>query len=341
MICFVKANLLKGEDDMKTKILIVTRTLLFVGLVLFLLGNKIGYAAEFPTRPVEVIICFAPGGTLDLAVRVMGEELSKSLGVPAILTNKGGAGGAVGTEYVAKAKPDGYTILAAPIGVFNILPFLTSGLHYKLLDFIPLCKYANSPNLILVRKASPYKNFNDIISDAKKNPGKMTCGTAGMGTAAHLSLEMIKIQAGIDVAHLPYKSGAEVVTSLLGGHVDFASNGYPPSMGLMKSGDLIGLASTLGKIPDFPNIPTMEELGYPKATLGVWVGYFLPKGTPKPVVDKLASAFEKAIKNPAVKKGLEDIGQVLDYLDSPAFTKFINDEYKILEDVTKKAKLIK
>lgn len=323
------------------RILRTTGILMLIGLIFFSSGNKIGYAAEFPSRPVEVIICFAPGGTLDLAVRIMGDELSKSLGVPVILTNKGGGGGAVGTEYVANAKLDGYTILSAPIGVFNILPFLTPGLHYKLSDFIPLCKYANSPNLILVRKASPYKSFNDIISDAKKNPGKLTCATAGMGTAAHFSLEMIKIQAGIDVAHLPYKSGGEVITSLMGGQVDFASQGLPSALGLMKSGDLMGLSSTFGKIPDFPNIPTMEELGYPKATLGVWVGYFLPKGTPKPIVDKLASVFEKAINNPTVKKNLENSGQVLDYQDSPTFSKFVIEEYKMLEDVAKKAKLIK
>jgi len=337
----MKENFLKGGDDMKSRILSVIGIFLLIGFILFSSGNKIGYAAEFPSRPVEVIICFAPGGTLDLAVRIMGEELSKSLGVPAILNNKGGGGGAVGTEYVVNAKPDGYTILAAPIGVFNILPFLTPDLRYKLLDFIPLCKYANSPNLILVRKASPYKNFNDIISDAKKNPGKLTCATAGMGTAAQFSLEMIKIQAGVDIAHLPYKSGGEVVTSLLGGHVDFASQGLPSALGLMQSGELVGLASTFGKIPGFPNVPTMEELGYPKATLGVWVGYFLPKGTPKPIVDTLASVFAKAINNPRVKKNLEDSGQVLDYQDSPTFLKFINEEYKILEDVAKKAKLIK
>ncbi len=326
---------------MKSRCLSIIGVLLLTGF-LFLAGGETGAgAAEFPARPVEIIICFAPGGTLDLAVRIMGDELSKAMGVPVILTNKGGAGGAVGTEYVAQAKPDGYTILAAPIGVFNILPFLTPGLHYKLSDFIPLCKYANSPNLILVGKGSSYKVFKDIIADAKKNPGKLTCATAGMGTAAHFSLEMIKIQAGIDVAHLPYKSGAEVITSLMGGQVNFASQGLPPAVGVMKSGDIVGLASTLGKIPGFPNIPTMEELGYPRATLGVWVGYFLPKGTPKPIVDRLASVVEKAMKTPAVKKGLEDSGQVLDYQDGPTFTRFLNDEYKALEDVAKKAKLIK
>lgn len=310
-------------------------------LCLLLPGNRIAQAETFPSRPVEVIISFAPGGTLDLAVRIMGNELSKALGVPAILTNKAGGGGAVGTEYVAGVKPDGYTVLAAPIGVFSILPFLTPGIHYKLSDFIPLCKYANSPNLILVRKDSPYRTFADIIADAKKNPGKLNCATAGMGTAAQFSLEMIKIQAGVDIAHLPYKSGGEVITSLMGGQVDFASQGLPSALGLMKSGDLRALASTYGKVGGFPAVPTMAELGYPKATLGVWVGYFLPKATPKPIATKLAAIFEKAMKNPVVKKNLEDSGQILDYQDGLSFAKFIPQENQMLEEVARKAKLIK
>ena len=326
---------------MKSRFLSVVVAAIVIGLLFTAGSEALGAATDFPTRPVEIIICFAPGGTLDLAVRIMGDELSKTLGVPAILTNKGGAGGAVGTEYVARAKPDGYTVLAAPIGVFNILPFLAPDLHYKLSDFIPLCKYANSPNVILVKKDSPYKTFKDLVAGAKKNPGKLTCATAGMGTAAHFSLEIINIQAGVDIAHLPYKSGGEVITSLLGGQVDMASQGLPSALGPMKSGDLLALGSTFGKIPDFPAIPTMEELGYPRATLGVWVGYFLPAATPKPIADKISSALEKAMKNPTVVKNLENSGQVLDYQDGPAFTKFLAEEYKLLEDVAKKAKLIK
>ena len=306
-----------------------------------LLGNPARAADEFPSRPVEIIICFAPGGNLDLAVRVMGDELSKRLGVPVILTNKGGAGGVAGTEYVAGARPDGYTVLAAPIGVFSILPFLTPGLHYKLSDFIPLCKYASAPSVILVRKNSPFKDFQALISHAKKNPGKLVCASAGTGTATHFSLEMIKIQAGVDIAHLPYKSGGEVNTSVLGGQVDLATQAFSPAVGLLKSGDLRALVSTSGKIPDFPDIPTIGELGYPKATLGIWSGYFLPKGTPKPIVEKLASVFEKAMKNPAVVKNLENSGQMLDYLDGPTFTRFIIEENKTLEEVARKAKIIK
>ncbi len=315
--------------------------LVLSGLFLVFSISHAANASDFPSRPVEVIISFAPGGSLDLAVRVMGSELSKALGVPAILTNKGGGGGAVGTEYVRGSKPDGYTVLAAPIVVFTILPLLNPDLHYKFSDFIPLCQYATSPNLVMVKKGSPFKSFANLISYAKNNPGRLSCASAGTGTATHFNLEMIKIQAGIDVGHLPFKSGGEANTSLLGGQVDFALNGYPPSVGLLNSGDLLALASTLGKIPGLHNVPTMEELGYPKASLGFVGGYYLPKGTPQPIVDKLAMAFEKAMKNPIVEKNLESSGQRLDYRDGPAFAKSIIEEYKTLEEVARKAKIIK
>jgi tripartite-type tricarboxylate transporter receptor subunit TctC len=326
---------------MRTKNQFIVGILLFSGLFLILPGNKVGNASEFPSRPVEIIIPMPPGGTTDLSARILGEDLSKSLGVSVIYTNKGGAGGAVGTEYAARAKPDGYTILAASGNVFTILPLLTQDLTYKLLDFIPLCKHSSNSNPVAVRNVSPFKSFEDLISFAKKNPGKLNCATAGFGTAAHYSLEMIKIEAGIDIVHLPVKGGGDVSTYLLGGNVDLTTSSSPTVIGLMKSGDFRALACTLGKIPGFPNIPTLAELGYPKASYGACVGYFLPKGTPKPIMDKLASAFEKVIKNPTVVKNLENTGQNLDYMDSPTFTKFLIEEYKVLEDVSKKAKLIK
>ncbi len=326
---------------MKARTLLFVVILLLSGLSLCLTEQKTAYGSDFPSRPVEIIINFAPGGTLDLAVRIMSDDLSKSLGVPVMLTNKGGGGGATGTEYVARTKPDGYTILASPIGVFNILPFLTPNLHYKASDFIPLCKYAVTHNLILVRKASPYKTLADLVADAKQNPGKRTYASPGMATTSHIAMELLKIQAGIDISHLPYKSGGEVITSLLGGQVDFASQGLPSAMGLLRNGDLRALASSFGKIAGFPDIPSMEELGYPKPPFVVWVGYFLPKGTPAPIVDKLAAAFAKTIKNPAVKKNLEDSGQMLDYQEGPAFAKFMAKEYTVLGDLLKKAKLVK
>ena len=141
--------------------------------------------------------------------------------------------------------------------------------------------------------------------------------------------------------HVPYQGGAPACTALLGGHVDFLSHSYPAVLGLLKSGDFRALASTYGKVAAFPEIPTMEELGYSKVTVAVSVGYFLPKGTPEPIVDKLTAIFEKVIKSPTMKKNLENSGQMMDYQDGPSFGKYIVEEYKMIEDVAKKAKMIK
>ncbi len=314
---------------------------LFLHISLILPVANTAETRDFPSRPVEIIISFSPGGTLDLATRILGPELSRVLKVPVIITNKAGGGGAVGTEYAASARPDGYTILAAPIA-FSILPILNPAVHYKLSDFIPLCKYADAPNLIQVKRNSPLKSFGDLINYAKANPGKLTAGSSGVGTGGHFSLEMIKIQAGIDVSHLPYKSGGELLIGILGDQVDFAMNSYTATLGLMKSGELRALASTTGKkIPDLPNVPTIAELGYPKAITGSWTGFMIPKGVPKPVLNKLAAALEKAILSPTVKKNLENAAQVIDYQDGPTFTKFLYDEHRAFEDIAKKAKLVK
>ena len=326
---------------MKTRILFTV--LLLSGLFLFCQGIKTGNAAEFPSRPVELILSGSPGGATDIGVRVIGPALSKELGVPVIFTNKGGASGALSAEYVARAKPDGYTILAASGNVFTVIPVMNPSVPYRLSNFIPICKYANSPPLFVVRKASPFKRLEDLISYAKKNPGKLTCGTAGTGTTSQLCMEMFKIEAGLDIVHMPTKSGGEDAIALLGGQVDFTSHAGPPILGLVQSGEARCLAVASDKrLSYFPDVPTLGEFGYPKAnTLLYWLGFYLPKETPKPVVDKLASVFEKAIKTPTVKEGLEKVGDLLDYQDGPTLAKFIPEEYKIMEELFQKTKLTK
>ncbi|OGT82404.1 MAG: hypothetical protein A3H91_11720 [Gammaproteobacteria bacterium RIFCSPLOWO2_02_FULL_61_13] len=291
---------------------------------------------------MEIIINFPPGGIVDLSVRVLTEELSKTLGVPVVVINKGGASGAVGAQYVMSTEPDGHTILASAVSVFNIVPLLNPGLGYKLSDFIPLARYANSPSLILVGKNSPYQKFEDLVSYAKKNPGKLTCGNPGVGTASHFALEMLKIEAGIGFVNIPYKGGGELNVALLGGHVDFSTNGIAAAQKLVKSGQLRALAiNTYERSANLPDVPSLKELGYPKSVLRIGVGYFLPKGTPKPNVDRLASGFEKAIKSPAVKRTLENLGNIVDYEDGPTFAASIAEEYRVLEEVGKRAKMFK
>lgn len=301
-----------------------------------------GHAADFPSRPVEIIINFPPGGIVDTSTRVMTEELSKTLGVPVAVINKGGGGGAVGAQYVMGTKPDGHTVLASATGVFSIVPLLNPGLGYKLSDFIPLARYATSPDVILVKKDSPFEKFEDLVSYAKKNPGKLTCGDAGVGTASDFMLEMLKLEAGIKFVNLPYKGGGELNAALLGSHVDFITNGIAAVQTLVKSGQLRALAiNSYERSANLPDVPSLKELGYARAVLRIGVGYFLPKGTPKPNVDRLSSVFEKAIKSAAVKKSLEGLGILVDYEDGPTFASSLAEEYKVIEAAGKKAKLIK
>jgi tripartite-type tricarboxylate transporter receptor subunit TctC len=300
------------------------------------------HAADFPSRPVEITINFAPGGIVDTSIRLMTEELSKNLGVPVVVINRSGGGGAVGAQYVMSAEPDGYTVLASATGVFNIVPLLNPGLSYKLSDFIPLARYATSLDVILVRKDSPFEKFEDLVSYAKKNPGKLTCGDAGIGTASDFMLEMLKLEAGISFVNIPYKGGGELNTALMGGHIDFTTNGIAAVQGLVKSGQFRALAVNANeRSANLPDVPSLKELGYGKSVLRIGVGYFLAKGTPKSNVDKLASDFERAIKSPAVKKNLENLGIIVDYEDGPTFALSLADQYKVLEEVGKKAKLIK
>lgn len=322
--------------------------LLFKTLLLALIGFgslQSAYAqgkSSFPTRPVEIVINFAPGGIADLSVRVMTEELSKNLGVPVVVTNRAGGGGAVGANYVKGARPDGYTVLAAATSGFTIVPLLNPGLEYELSDFIPLARYVNSPAIMVVRGDSPFTKFDDLISHARNNPGKLTCGMPGVGTASDFALAMLKSEARINFVNVPYKGGGELNAALLGGQVDFLIQSISVAEPLLKSGRLRALAlNAYERSSKLPDVPTLSELGYPKSILLLRFGYFLPKGTPKEVVDVLASAFEKAIKHPSVKLKLESQGTTVDYENGPRFGASLVEEYRVLEQVGRNAKLIK
>lgn len=309
---------------------------------LLLASMTSGHAAEFPSRAVDLVVNFAAGGIADMSVRSMTEQLSRNLGVPVVVINKGGSGGAVGAKYVMGAAPNGYTVLASSISTFNIVPLLNPGLGYQLSDFIPLARYINSPNVILVRGDSPFEKLDDLIAYLKKNPGKLSCGHAGVGTASEFALEMLKNEAGISFVGVPYKGGGELNAALLGGHVDFLLQSVSVAQDQVKSGRMRALSiNSYTRSLRLPDVPTLKELGYPKSVLLLRVGFFLPKGTPKPIVDALASAFEKSIKDPVVGKRLENQGIQMDYEDGPRLAASMAEEYKVLEEVGRKAKIIK
>ncbi len=265
------------------------------------------WAAEYPDRPINMIVPYAPGGGSDLGSKVMADRISKIIGQPIISVYKPGGGGALGAAYAAKAKPDGYTILVGSSSPLVLAPIVKKH-DYKLEDFISIGIYGEVPVWVAVKAESRWKTLKDLVEEAKKSPGKLTVSSYGKLTAADFVIEIFSKQAGIKLTHVPYKSSGEAMTALLGGHADAAflsgGGGGPLESGLVK---MLVLAREQ-RLPDIPHVPTFKEFGYPVA-LSPLHSLCVPKGTPKEVVEKLYLAQKKAIDlhSAEIKEGLRKV----------------------------------
>ncbi len=308
-------------------------------LAIVMIGNSEGLAQkEYPNREIELTVTFSAGGMADVAFRAINEELAKNLGVPVVIVNKAGASGTIGAHYVSQSKPDGYTLGGTTNSTLIITPLVLGKLPYKPSDLFPIAKIVSTPVFFGVRRDAPWKTIEEFISHAKKNPGKLTCGSAGVGSTVHFALEMLKLEAGVDIQHVPFKGGGEQNAALLGGHIDLNSTAPNPSLPLLLSGDMRALV-TSRKIKQFPGVPTLEEKGYPKAAFTNWVACFGPKGMEMSAVDRIVSALEKALKSPSVVKKLEDTGNQVDFEAKEKFAKTIEGELKAYGEIIKKAKI--
>ena len=281
-------------------------TLLAIGAVLAAGGPA---AAEYPDRPIEMIITFPPGGPTDVAARVVQPFLAKALNVPVVLVNKGGSGGAVAMDAVAKAKPDGYTIAATVRSTISITPAVQANVPYRLKDFEMIGTYASSPQALVVKKGAPWKTLEEMVNDVKANPGRHSYGSAGQGTNSHLAMELLKLTRGLDMAHVPFQGSGPLKSAVLGGHVQVGSISLSTMISLIKSGDVIALVISGDKRhPAVPDVPTMAEKGVPEASLSTIMELYTPAKTPKPVVDRLAAALATALKNPEAIAALDKAG---------------------------------
>jgi len=297
------------------------------------------WAAEekYPTRQVEVIVNFPPGGPLDTSMRIIHPPLQAALGVPVVLTTKGGAGGALGADFVAKAKPDGYTVLATANGGLTIAPNVNPEITYKYSDFAPVCTFSADPGVITCKANAPWKNLEELVDYAKKSPGKLNYGTPGMGTVAFFAMEIFKLSYGLDIVPVHFQGTGPVKNAILGGHVDLAASGFGSLAPLIKSGNIIPLVTTAQKrIADFPNVPTMAEKGFPEASLNIWFGLFVSRNCPRIVVAQLGQAMEKVMKDPKVSSQIEKAGMVADYRESEGTFRLVEQEYAAVAKVVKK-----
>jgi tripartite-type tricarboxylate transporter receptor subunit TctC len=261
-------------------------------------------AQSYPSKAVRLIIPAPPGSAPDILSRLIGQKLSESWGQPVVIDNILGAGGNIGTERVAKAAPDGYTLLFNTIGPIAVNISMYDKLPFDpVKDFAPITLVAKVPNILVVHPAVPVRSVEELIAYARKNPGKLRYGSPGSGTSNHLSAELLNTMTGISMLHIPYKSSAQMTTDVMGGQVEVVFHNAPVLLPHVKSGALRGLAVTsLQRLASVPELPTMAEAGVPGYEVTAWFGFLAPAGTPQAVISRVHADVAKAIAMPDVRE---------------------------------------
>ncbi len=275
----------------------------------FVLTAGAAHAQAYPNKPVTMIVGYAPGGATDRVARLIAKALTEQTKQSFVVENRAGANSNIGAELVTKAKPDGYTLYIGSVA--NTINYsLYKKLNFNLLtDFAPVVTLTTIANILVVNPKLPVKNVKEFIAYAKANPGKATCASSGAGSSIHLSCELFKMQAGIDLLHVPYKGSGPAVIDLVGGQVDSMFDNLPSAIGQVRSDKLRALAVTSAKQTPFaPGVPTVSESGVPGFDVSAWFGIYAPKGTPKEVIDLLNKEVIKALATEELKKAYQGGG---------------------------------
>jgi len=290
-------------------------------------ASTLAAAQQYPSKPISMIAPFPPGGVADIVGRPLAASMEKSLGRPVLVVNRAGAGGAVGTTAVAKAAPDGYTILMSlsSISIFPVSdPINGKPAPYTLADFAPIALVTSDPTVLVVAADGPYRTINEFIASARNYPGQVNYSSSGVYGTLHVAMEMFANAAGIKLFHVPYQGGGPAVTALLGGQVHALASGPAAAVGQIKGGKMRALAGWgATRLPMMPELPTFRELGYPEVEFYIWSGVFAPAATPAPVVAKLREAVRAAVNDPQFKGAMEKVSTPISYLDAPEFAQFL------------------
>ena len=307
---------------------------LLISLCAFVGGQA--NAQQYPTRPVRLVVGFTPGGGVDINARLLAPKLSELLGQQFVVDNKPGAGTNIANELVARAAPDGYTLLlTSPALAINMS--LYSKLTFDTLrDFAPVSMFSESPNLLLVPSTLPVANAMELVARARSMPGKLNFSSAGTGTSQHLAGVLLLMRTGITAVHIPYKGSAPSLTALIAGEVDFSFANVTAVQGYIKGGRLRALAITSQKRDaQLPDVPTMKEAGIDGVEVSVWFGVFAPAATPKEIVQTLASAIQRAARDGDMRKRLHEQGAEPVGSTPEQFTRFMRDEIARWAEVVK------
>jgi tripartite-type tricarboxylate transporter receptor subunit TctC len=296
-------------------------------------------AQAWPSKPIKWVVPFAPGGTTDILARTVAEKLAPALGQPVVIENKPGAGGGVGAEFTAKAAPDGYTIMGGTISTHAINASLYAKLPYDpVKDFVAITLIARVPNMLVVNPAIPANNVKELIALLKANPGKYSFASSGNGTSQHLSGELFKTMAGVDMQHIPYKGSPPALQDVMGGQVAMTFDNITTAWPLAKAGKLRALAvTTATRSAVAPDVPTLAESGLPGFEVGSWQGVFAPAGTPPEIVNRLNVEIVRILNLPDVKEKLTGLGAEPVGNSSAEFSAMVKAEVVKWADVVKKS----
>jgi tripartite-type tricarboxylate transporter receptor subunit TctC len=299
------------------------------------------FAQAYPNKPVKLQVPFAPGGTTDIIARVMSEPLGKALGQNVIVENKVGGGGVVGANETSKAAPDGYSLGMATVSTTAANPAINPKMPYNVAtDFTPIINIAATPNVIAVHPSFPAKDYKTFVEVLKKNPGKYSYSSSGVGGIGHLQTELWKGLQGVFLTHIPYSGAGPALRDTVGGQVQIIFDNVPSALPHITAGRLVAVAvAAPQRLASMPNVPTFKELGLEPVNRMAYYGIYGPKGLPKDIVDKVNSGVRKALEDPAIRKRIEDTGSIVLGNTPEQFASQMKDELAVYQKVVATAKL--